>query len=391
MGEEMRRSLKLLLVVQLTINFRGGVVSPILALFIRGQGLSVAQIGLLGTASMMGWLFFEPLSGVIADRVRKKYMIIFALAASTMVYAAYPIASTVLDFALLAFSLSSVMSFCAISVKALMAELLPESERGRTYGRYLSIISVGGIIAPLMGGYISEVVGYAVPFYVSAGIGVIGVSAALLMRHEHTPTLGGSQVDTAPQAGSLWTKPFIGILVIRTILMFNLVFRQNFLPIYLHESPNFRASEAEIGAFMTIVRVVSALFQMLIGDLIDRVGCRAVVASSVGLIGLSYLGLVYAGGILPLYMLGALQGVFLPAADMSMMIHLMEIMPEGRTGMVMGIYSESENIGGMIASPSLGFVYQILGPTTSIFTVTGALILNAVLSMLIVDKGSRKE
>jgi len=50
LGEEMRRSLKLLLVVQLTINFRGGVVSPILALFIRGQGLSVAQIGLLGTA-----------------------------------------------------------------------------------------------------------------------------------------------------------------------------------------------------------------------------------------------------------------------------------------------------------------------------------------------------
>jgi DHA1 family multidrug resistance protein-like MFS transporter len=187
LGEEMRRSLKLLLVVQLTSNFRGGVVSPILALFIRGQGLSVAQIGLLGTASMMGWLFFEPLSGVIADRVGKKYMIVFALGASTIVYAAYPFASTVLHFALLAFSLSSVMSFYAVSVKALMAELLPESERGRTYGRYLSIISVGGIIAPLMGGYISEVVGYAVPFYLSGGRGVIGVSAALLMRHELHP------------------------------------------------------------------------------------------------------------------------------------------------------------------------------------------------------------
>ena len=391
MGEEMRRSLKLLLVVQLTSNFRGGVVSPILALFIRGQGLSVVQIGLLGTASMMGWLFFEPLSGVIADKVRKKYMIVFALAASTIVYAAYPFASTVLHFALLAFSLSSVMSFYAISVKALMAELLPESERGRTYGRYLSIISVGGIIAPLMGGYISEVIGYAVPFYLSAGIGVIGVSAALLMRHEHTPTIGSSSDDAALQAGSLWTKPFIGILVIRTIFMFNLVFRQNFLPIYLHENPNFGASEAEIGAFMTIVRIVSTLSQMLIGDLIDRVGCRAVVASSMYLIGLSYLGLVYASGILPLYMLGALQGVFLPAANMSMMIHLMEIMSEGRTGMVMGIYSESENVGGMMASPSLGYVYEILGPTTSIFAVTGALILNAVFSMLIVNEGSGKE
>jgi len=69
----------------------------------------------------------------------------------------------------------------------------------------------------------------------------------------------------------------------------------------------------------------------------------------------------------------------------------MEIMPEGRTGMVMGIYSESENVGGMMASPSLGFVYEILGPTTSIFAVTGALIVNAVLSMLMVNEGSGKE
>jgi nitrate/nitrite transporter NarK len=96
------------------------------------------------------------------------------------------------------------------------------------------------------------------------------------------------------------------------------------------------------------------------------------------------------GPLLP-FMRPPIQGAFLPAADMSMMIHLMEIMPKGSTGMVMGIYSESENVGGMMASPSLGFVYEILGPTTSIFTVTGALILNAVLSMLIVDEGSRKE
>ena len=52
----MSRSLKLLLVVQLFQAFRGGIISPILALFIRRQGVSVTQLGLLGTAGMMGWL-----------------------------------------------------------------------------------------------------------------------------------------------------------------------------------------------------------------------------------------------------------------------------------------------------------------------------------------------
>ena len=53
MSDGRERSLRLLLGVQLTQGFRSGIVSPILALFVRGQGLTVAQIGLIGTASML--------------------------------------------------------------------------------------------------------------------------------------------------------------------------------------------------------------------------------------------------------------------------------------------------------------------------------------------------
>ena len=38
----------------------------------------------------------------------------------------------------------------------------------------------------------------------------------------------------------------------------------------------------------------------------------------------------------------------------NVMIHLMAVMPEGRTGVVMGLYSESENVGVMI--------YDSVGP-----------------------------
>ena len=67
--------LRLLMIVQLTSMFRGSLVSPILALFIKSHGLSVSQIGYLGIAGMLGWLIFEPLFGLVADRIRKKYII----------------------------------------------------------------------------------------------------------------------------------------------------------------------------------------------------------------------------------------------------------------------------------------------------------------------------
>jgi MFS family permease len=390
LDEVKQGSLRLLLIIQLTQNFRSGIIAPILSLFIRGHGLTVSQIGFLGIAGMLGWFIFEPLSGVVADRIRKKYMIVFAVVSSTVIYALYPMASAIWHFALLAFAMSSVMSAYAVSVKAMTAELLPASGRGKTYGRFLSTISMGGIIAPVVGGYLSTTSGYALPFYVSAGIGIVGLAAVLLMRYDEKLIEKDASGGSSSGGSKLMTRPFISILIVRMLFMFNMIFRRSFLPIYLHESPNFRASEAEIGTFMGIVRVTSAISQAFLGDLTDRVGGKLVISSSVGLLGLSYLGMINTGGIIPLYVIGALQGVFIPAANMGMMIHLMAIMPEGRTGMVMGLYSEAENVGGMITSPSLGMIYDGLGPSSSVLTVSLILILTAMTSFLIVKEDSRE-
>ena len=383
MSGEMSRSLKLMLVIQFFQGFRGGIISPILALFIRRQGVSVTQLGLLGTAGMMGWLIFEPLSGVIADRVKKKWMLAFGVMVSTVIYALYPMAGEIWHFGLLAFAMSSVMSFYAISAKSLIAELLPTSGRGRAYGRYLAAISVGGIAGPFVGGYMADALGYSLPFYLSAAVGLISLGGILLLKHDGVVT---EVSEKSEEDGGLMSKPVLTIFLVRGLYLFDLVFRQNFLPVYLNESPAIGASETEIGAYMSILRVMSALSQSFLGDVIDRVGCRVVIVSSLGLGGLGYLGLLAVRGVFPLYLLGVFQGVFMAAANMGMMIHLMDVMPAGRTGMVMGLYSEAENVGGMIAAPSLGYVYDSVGSAYSVLYVVGALILNALLSALLIKK-----
>lgn len=68
---------------QLDLNFRSGIIAPILSLYIRQRGMNLTQVGLLRTASIMGWLLFEPLSGWVADRVRKKRMIVLAVIGSS--------------------------------------------------------------------------------------------------------------------------------------------------------------------------------------------------------------------------------------------------------------------------------------------------------------------
>jgi MFS family permease len=388
--EERKGSLRLLLLVQLTQRFRGGIISPILALFIRGQGLTVSQIGLLGTAGMIGWLIFEPLAGVVADRIRKKYMVVFAIVASSFIYVAYPYARGFWDFSFLGFAMSSVLSFYAVSVKALTAELLPSSGRGKAYGRFVSAISIGGIVAPLLGGYLSEAFDLSFPFYISAGVGFVGLAAVLLMKYDDGGWTREASPDGSPEGESLWSRAFLSILAIRMLYLFNLVFRQHTLPIFLHEDPRFSASETQIGLYMGVLQLTSALSQAFLGDLCDRIGSSRVIASSLLLSGASYLGLIYFSGPAILVVLGAIQGVFFAAADLSMMIHLMAVMPEGRTGVVMGLYSESENIGGMIAAPSLGMIYDSVGPQFSVLTVALVLVANATLSFALIERNSDK-
>ncbi len=391
-GETPReRSLFYLMVAQLALNFRGGVISPILSLYIRQQGMSISQVGLLGTAGILGWLIFEPVSGVIADRMRKKWMMVFAIIASTVVYALYPSAGTFQHFLVLYFALASVMSAYAIALKALEAELLPREGRGRVYGRYLSVISLGGVVSPMIGGWITENWGYTLPFYLSALIGVGILAAVTLMEYDDKAT-----IDTATRSEGRWrelfTSSLVGIYAVRGLYLFNMMFRSNFLPIYLNESPRFNASETQIGTYMTLVRLAVAGSQAALGNLCDRYGAKRLIVASVSLTGATYLGLVYGQGLALLYAVGLVQGVFMAASDLGMMMHLMSVMPESRTGMVMGLYSESENVGGVLASPSLGYVYEGSGADASMLMVSVVMFLTALLSLMMVrDKSSDQE
>jgi sugar phosphate permease len=82
--------------------------------------------------------------------------------------------------------------------------------------------------------------------------------------------------------------------------------------------------------------------------------------------------------------MGAMQGLFQAAADTSMMLHLISVMPKERSGLTMGLYSESENVGGLISAPSMGYLYQNFGGSYSLWLLSGALLANAGYSYLVI-------
>jgi len=382
-AQSRERSLLLLMVTQLSTGFSMGIIEPILSLYVRSRGLTIMEVGLLGTASMLGWFVFEPIMGVVADSVRKRTMMMVAIVGATVISAMYPFATTMTHFALLGFARSSVMSAYSIPVKALMAELLPSQDRGRAYGRIMTVVSLGGMVAPLIGGFISQASGYLVPFYASAAVGLVGLAAIMAMRHDDTPQEGGAALRGWK---SILTEPVLSVFSVRGFFFVNSGFSSSFLPIYLNESPLFNASESQIGAFFTLVRLSGAVSRSTIGDLCDRLGNRLMIAASVAALGVSYGALLIGGGVWVMYAVALVQGVSIAAADTGMMLHLISVMPAGRTGVVMGMYSEAENIGGLISTPTLGYIYENIGAGSSLAAVAAAMCLNALLAYLVIRK-----
>lgn len=378
-----QRSLLMLMVMQLCTGFSMGIISPILGLFVRSQGLSMTQIGLVGTASMLGWFIWEPIMGVVADRFNKRLMLAGALFFSTVLYALYPFVKTFTAFALLEFTKTSVLSAYSIPVKALAAELLPSKDRGRAYGRYMTVISVGGLISPLIGGYVSEVAGFNLPFYLAAGIGLLAIIAVFQIQYEepaHNP-----ESKTSDGVRSLLTAPILAIFSVRGLYFFNAGFSGSFLSIFLNESPHLLASESQVGAFFTMMRLAGAVSRSVLGDFCDRFGKRLMISLSLAGMGFSYMGLILFGGVFPMYVMGLLMGLFQAAADTSMMLHLISVMPKERSGLTMGLYSESENVGGVISTPTMGYLYQNFGGNHSLWLLSIVLLLNAGYSYVVIS------
>ena len=377
--------------VQSSFWLRGGIIDPVLALFLRRTGFTNTDIGLLMMVGAVGWAIFEPTFGIFADKIGKKRLIAYSIVASSMVYVSYNFASNIWHFYVIQFAMSSNMAAGAVSMRAMMVELLPEKGRGKVYGRYMTFISIGQFLGPLIGGFLADNFGQSAPFYLCAALGIVGLVAILPMKY-HAPS--PAETSQSLSYGGLFTKSLLGLYVVRLVFMFNNNFQRSALPILLHENESIRASETEIGIYMGILRFTSAVSQLFLGVLIDRFGTRNLTVFGLGLSGLSYLTLTSLGNSLVLYVLGALQGVFFAACEMSMMIHLAAISPRGNSSKVFGLYGLSEDLGGIIAAPTLGLIYDRMGSIASAMYVSAILLSDACVTFFLFrqgDVGRRKD
>ena len=266
-------------------------------------GASVWAISLLSMLGQSERLLFQLPGGVIADRFGRRKIIVYGTALRIFTPMLYLWATdwvTVIP----ALLLNGVASVYMPAFNAIIADSLPEDQRGAGYGAYRMITSMPRIFSPIIGGYLFDRMGPAEGFrlfmFFSIFINAIVTYARYKIitetlfdedemrdRARMRPPLKEQVLDTMTLGRNVWVMVIVAVLsAFGARMVFSLV------AIYAQEVIGL--SYTQLGLVTTIGGIITATLAMPGGMISDRIGRKPIISLSRFLTPLSMFGITLA-------------------------------------------------------------------------------------------------
>ncbi len=364
--------LAVLLAATATLTASTSVVFPLLAQLQDAYGLPTWSLGVISGAAFLAGLVSQLLLAPLADRGHARLLLLGGLGIAVVSGVLFGTGSTLWQLTL-ARLLAGVATGAFIpAARALASTMVPE-EAGRNLGR-LAAAELGGFVAgPIAGAALFEAFGLRVPFFVFAGLALVG--AILLSRRRLPDSLGTS--------GS--SRPSLSLLKYPRVVVAALLAVALFLPVGVYDSLWARYLE-DRGAGPVFVGVTLAMYGLPFvvlastgGRVADRFGpvrsafvCLVVIAPLTVLYGsVASLGLIVAVSLIE----AVAQAVAVPASQSAMA----RAAPEGSIAAGQGLAGAMQQLGAglvaLVAAPIYGVAgaLVVFGGAAGVIVVIGAI------------------
>lgn len=283
-----------------------GVVVPMLPMFSREVGMTEFKAGVLFASYAVALLLGSVPLGIISDRTGRKPMVLFGMfgtLAASLLYAhalTFPglLCARALD------GLTNAATWTA--ALSLAGDRFEEGVMGRMMGYIMAAMGAGGIAGPLLGGVLSDALGYRSPFYLIAAACLVGGVAGFFLREDRA-LLAGRHVSIFGMFKQVLKSRLVLVACLVTTLttigvgLLDLTF-----PLYLDE--RFSASRTQIGLLFGVLMIFYALASPLAGRYSDVHGQKKPVVAGLLLTALFAPFLGIAPGLPALYLLMVLIG-----------------------------------------------------------------------------------
>jgi MFS family permease len=371
-------------------------------------GASIAAVGLLSTIASSENLLFQLPGGLLADKYGRRKIIIFGTALRFIPPLIY-LWATDWTQVIPALLVNGATSIYMPAFNAIIADSLPEEERGAGYGAYRTITSSPQIFGPIIGGVLMDSFGYREGvriFLIVSLFTNIFVTFARWKILTETLDVDRAPVSDTPKEkqtlkqkiGSTFELPrTIWVMVLVAILgSFGMRLVWDFMSIYAVEIIGL--SNTQLGLVQTTGGIVAAILAMPGGMMSDKFGRKPMILVSRITSPIATAAVTLAATFNQYFLIqfvnsigNSLGGGGMYAGGPAWNALIADLVPREKRGTVMGTIG---TVSGIVATPSSilgGYLWQTFSPQFPFYVSVVLGLIGALVFALGVKEPKRPE
>jgi DHA1 family multidrug resistance protein-like MFS transporter len=378
--EPWRRNLYILWAIEFAAFTGLALILPFIPLYVRELGVTdIAGVtrwsGFVLSGPFMVSFIVTPMWGTLGDRYGQKLMVVRALIGSSACYVGMALAGSVETLFIWRLVLGGVSGFLAAGM-ALVSVSVPDGQRGYALGLLQSVVPAAGLVGPLLGGVLADLIGYRAIFLVVGAVCAAGgVVAAFTLTEAAAPSVL-VPARVRDNVGVAWRMRDLRRALLAIVASQALV--TTLQPIFVLfveglgvEAPLLSTTTGVLFAATGITALVAAPWW---GRRSDRLGFRGVL--TVSLIGSSVLLLLQGlvGSVPQLLAVRLAYGCFVAGVLPPLLGFVSTVSPADRRGGLMGLTSSAAMLGNLFGPLVGGYIGAHFGLRAVFFTSAALLV-----------------
>ena len=348
----------LVLLIAGTLNTTALFMSvPVLPQYMTGFGATYAITGLISGIGPLVSLVTRPLSGVLADRWHRKYLLMATSVLTGLTIAGYGVTQSIWILAVLRILNGIVFAVCNAALFSLASQTISLPRMGEGIG-YISLTQIlASALGPSLGLAVSEKFGAASCFLLSLLFSVLSVLILLPFRYEFR--------KTERKAGfrSIRLKDLLAVDLLPVSLMSGPFSLGNALVMTFLALLGTERAISNISVYFVINAAALILIRPLAGKLYDRKGLKPVLLPAF-LADMAALALIaFSRSFWAIAVAAVLRAAGQGAGQPSIQAECIRMLGQERSGVATGTYYLGNDIFQSLGSMAGGAVLGALGHT----------------------------
>ena len=373
------------------------MILPLFARRFSEFGAGVEALGISAMAYALASTLAAPFLGALADRIGRRPLVLVSLAAYTVAFCGYLLASSATSFIVFLGFAGAFTAGLIPAITGLAVDLAPRDRQAQWIGFINGGASIGWIAGPIAGGMIYDRWGYSTALMISIIMAIITFIVALQSirerRQENARSSSRPEEHTKynlPKSVKFWLLNFrstlprpLSTFFILLLISFAVLFAWAFIePRFMFYAYNDLGwSSSMLGWMMSTYGIALMLGEFGLGRLSDRLGRKPVIIAGLILFSAQFIGLALFRNHILIALTFVIAGLGNALYDPALSASILDKSPEEHRSRILGIKSMVGSAGSILGPALVALLNSSLG-ARGIFLIAASIVLLTTLTIL---------